>query len=206
MALRYVYHKETQINAESGTLQMVQYSVLYVDDEPALLEVGKLFLERSGKLAIETVSFAWEALVRLGERTCDAVIADYLMPEMDGIELLKEVRQHFGDIPFILFTGRGREEVVIEALNHGADGYIHKGGDPRSQFAELEHRVVQAVERRRTVRALRDSEERYRALFEGANDPIFIFEEDRFVDCNEKALETFQCTREFLIGKSPWDL
>lgn len=185
---------------------MVQYSVLYVDDEPALLEVGKLFLERTGALTIETAPSAREALIRLGERACDAVIADYQMPEMDGIELLKEVRQHFGDIPFILFTGRGREEVVIEALNCGADGYIHKGGDPRSQFAELEHRVVQAVERRRAVRALRDSEERYRALFGGANDPIFIFEEDRFVDCNEKALDTFRCTREFLIGKTPWEL
>ncbi|MCM2465339.1 ATP-binding response regulator [Methanoculleus oceani] len=185
---------------------MVQYFVIYVDDEPALLEVGKTFLERSGALTIETALSAREALDLLGERTCDAVIADYQMPGMDGIELLKEVRQRFGDIPFILFTGRGREEVVVEAFNCGADGYIQKGGDPSSQFAELEHRVVQAVERRRTVRALRDSEERYRALFEGANDPIFIFEEDRFADCNHKALETFQCTREFLIGKTPWEL
>ncbi len=188
------------------TLQMVQYSVLYVDDEPALLELGTMFLERSGVLTMKTASSAREALARLGEQPCDAVIADYQMPEMDGIELLKEVRQRFGDIPFILFTGRGREEVVIEALNCGADGYIHKGGDPHSQFAELEHRVVQAVERRQAVRALQDSEKRYRALFEGANDPIFIFEEDRFVDCNEKALDTFRCTREFLIGKAPWEL
>lgn len=185
---------------------MVRYPVLYVDDEPALLEIGKLFLERSGALAIETVSSAREALNLLGEQRCDAVVADYQMPEMDGIELLKEVRQHFEDIPFILFTGRGREEVVVEALNCGADGYIQKGGDPHSQFAELEHRVVRAVERRRAILALRDSEKRYRALFEGANDPIFIFEEDRFVDCNEKALETFRCTREFLIRKTPWDL
>ena len=185
---------------------MVQYSVLYVDDEPAFLEVGKVFLERSGALAIETVSSAREALDLLGQRPCDAVVADYQMPGMDGIELLKEVRRHFGDVPFILFTGRGREGVVVEALNCGADGYIQKGGDSRSQFAELEHRVVQAVERRRAIQALRDSEERYRALFEGANDPIFIFEEDRFVDCNSKALETFECTREFLIGKTHWEL
>jgi|GEM_PF-855369 len=185
---------------------MARYSVLYVDDEPALLEIGRAFLERSGALTIETVSSAREALDLLGERPCDAVVADYQMPGMDGIELLKEVRQRFGDIPFIIFTGRGREEVVVEALNHGADGYIQKGGDTRSQFAELEHRVVRAVERRRAIQALRDSEERYRALFEGANDPIFIFEEDRFVDCNSKALETFQCTREFLIRKTPWEL
>jgi PAS domain S-box-containing protein len=183
-----------------------QYAVLYVDDEPDLLELGKVFLERSGALAVETVSSGSEALVCLDRRTFDAVVSDYQMPEMDGVELLKEIRQRFGELPFILFTGRGREEVVVEALNHGADGYIQKGGDPKSQFVELEHRIVQAVERRRTVLALRDSEECYRALFEGANDPIFIFEGDRFADCNSKALDTFQCTREFLIGRRPWEL
>ncbi len=183
-----------------------QYAVLYVDDEPALLDLGRIFLERSGVLAVETVSSGREALVRLEEGAFDAVVSDYQMPGLDGVDLLKAIRQRFGELPFILFTGRGREEVVMEALNHGADGYIQKGGDPKSQFAELEHRIVQAVERRRAVLALRDSEERYRALFEGANDPIFIFEGDRFADCNSKALGTFQCTREFLIGKTPWDL
>lgn len=183
-----------------------RYSVLYVDDEPALLAIVKAFLEHSGALTVETVSSGREALALLGKQDYDAVVADYQMPDMNGIGLLKEIRRRFGDLPFILFTGRGREEVVVEALNCGADGYVQKGGDPRSQFAELEHWVVQAVERRRAVMALRDSEERYRTLFEGANDPIFIFEGDRFADCNSKALETFQCTRELLIGKAPWEL
>ncbi|SDK39249.1 response regulator [Methanoculleus thermophilus] len=107
---------------------MVRYSILYVDDDPALLDVGRIYLERSGALAVETVLSGREALGLLGEGTFDAVIADYQMPEMDGIELLKKIRQQFHDLPFILFTGRGREEVVIEALNHGADGYIQKGG------------------------------------------------------------------------------
>ena len=56
------------------------------------------------------------------------------MPVMDGISLLKSIRQRDGDIPFILFTGRGREEVVIDALNNGADFYIQKGGDIKAQF------------------------------------------------------------------------
>ena len=49
------------------------------------------------------------------------------------------------DIPFILFTGRGREEVVIEAINNGVDFYLQKGGDPKAQFAELGHKIKKAV-------------------------------------------------------------
>ena len=71
---------------------------------------------------------------------------------MDGIELLKIVRNNhtYGGIPFILFTGRGREEVVIEAINSGVDFYLQKGGDVKFQFAELKHKVQQAVHRRRS--------------------------------------------------------
>ena len=78
----------------------------------------------------------------------DAIISDYQMPEKDGIQFLTLIRRSGKDIPFILFTGRGREDVVIQAINNGADFYIQKGGDPRSQFAELTHKLKIAVDRR----------------------------------------------------------
>ena len=122
-----------------------------------------------------------EALAELAKKTYDVIIADYQMPGMDGIELLKNVRHSFGDVPFILFTGRGREEVVIEAINNGADFYLQKGGDPMAQFAELAHQVRQVVGRRRAERALRESEqslkaseERYRILTDFAFDGVLI--------------------------------
>ncbi len=52
------------------------------------------------------------------------------MAGMDGITFLKHIHSEFGDIPFIIFTGKGREDVVIAALNNGADYYINKGIDP----------------------------------------------------------------------------
>ena len=57
------------------------------------------------------------------------------MPDTDGIAFLRKIRES-SDIPFILFTGRGREEVVIDAINNGVDFYLQKGGDPKSQFVE----------------------------------------------------------------------
>ncbi|MEN6442873.1 MAG: response regulator [Methanoregula sp.] len=124
-------------------------SVLYVDDEPALLDIGKLFLERSGLMHVDTDTSVPDALKKIQESSYDAVISDYEMPVMNGIEMLKSIRSAYPSLPVILFTGRGREAVVIEALNQGADAYLQKGGDPKSQFAELIHLITQAVERRR---------------------------------------------------------
>lgn len=135
-------------------------SVLYVDDEPGLLEIGQLFLEKSGDIRVTGMTSAQEALDSPALATFDAVVSDYQMPGMDGIGFLKVVRKRFGDIPFILFTGRGREEIVIEAINNGADFYLQKGGDPTAQFAELEHKIRQAVRRKGAESSQRESEQR----------------------------------------------
>jgi len=134
--------------------------VLYVDDESGLLDIGKLFLEESGDFSVTTIESAPEALTLLQREKFDAVISDYQMPVMDGIQFLVEVRKNFGNLPFILFTGKGREEVVIQAINNGADFYLQKGGDPEPQFVELTHKIKKAVEGIRADRAVHKSKER----------------------------------------------
>jgi len=123
--------------------------VLYVDDEPDLLELGKLFLEDAGEFSVDTIDSATSALHLIEKTPFDAIISDYQMPVVDGIQFLIEVRKQYGSIPFILFTGRGREEVVINAINNGADFYLQKGGDPEAQFAELAHKIRSAVDHNR---------------------------------------------------------
>lgn len=130
-------------------------TVLHVDDEPVLSDITKLSLERSGKYCVETVQSASEALDLLQSGKYECIISDYEMPEMNGLELLKAVRAINPDIPFILFSGRGRESVIIEALNSGADFYLQKGGEPRSQFVELEHKISYAIEQHNTKLALK---------------------------------------------------
>jgi PAS domain S-box-containing protein len=124
-------------------------SILYVDDEPDLLEMGKIFLEESGDLKVDTVPSAREAVELLRTRLYDAVVSDFQMPDMDGIEFLKYIRQKAGNLPVILFTGKGREEVVIAALNNGADYYLQKGGEPEHLFAELKDKIHLAVDRQK---------------------------------------------------------
>jgi PAS domain S-box-containing protein len=147
--------------------------IIYLDDEPDLLEVGKLFLELDGEFKVHATSSHQEALQMVVDQDCDAVLSDYQMPGMNGIEFLKRVRSLDKDIPFIIFTGRGREEVVIEALNFGADFYLQKGGNPTPQFKELANALHKLVERNRTGRLLQRTESLLVTVAKHVMDVIF---------------------------------
>jgi len=165
------------------------FSLLYVDDEPDLLEIGRLFLESTGEFEVSTVESGEDALTRLAQTDFDAIVSDYQMPGLTGIELLKSVRKSYPDIPFILFTGKGREEVVIEAIDNGADFYLQKGGDPRSQFAELSHKIRQAIGRKRAEKALSDSEKRLADIINFLPDATFAIDTDGQVIAWNRAIE-----------------
>ncbi|MDH7507875.1 MAG: PAS domain S-box protein [Methanomassiliicoccales archaeon] len=147
--------------------------VLLVDDEPALLEIGKAYLEREADITVTVCESPRQAIMELDHSRFDVIVCDYQMPEIDGIEFLEIVRKRNSRIPFILFTGKGREEVVIDALNKGADFYIKKGGDLASQFAELVHLIRQAAIKRDMEEALEYNARRFRSLIEESFD-IFI--------------------------------
>ncbi|MEM0448309.1 MAG: PAS domain S-box protein [Methanomassiliicoccales archaeon] len=152
--------------------------VLLVDDEPSLCEVAKVFLEDLFKYEVSVCSSANMAKALLLSQQFDAVVCDYQMPVEDGISLLKWLRQSGLEVPFILFTGKGREEVAIQALNEGADFYLQKGAEPRVQFIELGNMIKKAAERSCAQKALRDSERKYRLLAENVKDVIFELDID----------------------------
>ena len=180
--------------------------ILYLDDEPALLDIGKLLLEKSGDFSVTTVGSASAALDLLKTEQFDAIISDYLLPEMDGLEFLKQVHLLHGQIPFILLTGRGREEVVILALNNGADYYLQKGGNPQAQFTELSHKIRTAVERRTTDRAFKESEEKFRVLAETSPVGIAVIQGDRDVYLNDYAVQMSGYSKEELFSMKFWDI
>jgi len=133
-------------------------SVLVVDDEEALLDATRLFLERFGNMKVQTASSSKEALSILSTTTFDALVVDYYLPEITGIQLLKILRAKGDTTPVIIFTGVGRENAAIEALNNGADFYLKKGDNPSSEFRELVHMINRAVERRFLGKSLGISE------------------------------------------------
>ena len=146
--------------------------LLYVDDEPSLLELGKEFLELEPDVSVTTQTNPVDALTILNDKHFDIIISDYMMPEMDGLEFFKRLRISGIVTPFILFTGKGREEVVIEAMRHGVDFYIKKGGDAKSQFAELINAIRQWYGPERSREALEHNARRFRTMIENQSEII----------------------------------
>ena len=125
-------------------------NVLHIDDEPIFLQVTKQYLNAlaGNELKIYSLSNPLEVFKELKEKDIDVIVIDYKMPEMNGLELLEELRNTKENVPVIIFTGQGREEVAITALNLGADYYIEKGGDPKSQYSELAHIIWSGITRK----------------------------------------------------------
>ncbi len=180
---------------------MTSHTLLYIDDEPDLLRIGRLFLEKNPKLAVSTCESALDAIKILSTQPFDAIISDYQMPGMNGIQFLKHLRQNGNETPFIIFTGKSREDVVIEAFNNGADFYMQKGGDPRSQFAELQNKIQYAIERKKAEKALKESEKRYRNVVEAQTEFICRFKPDgTHLFVNEAYSTFFGMQDEEIIG------
>ncbi|WP_158056179.1 hybrid sensor histidine kinase/response regulator [Halorussus halophilus] len=128
---------------------MANVRVLLVDDDPDLADLSATYLERvrdGFDVTVETNPAA--ALGRLADERVDCVVSDYDMPEMDGLTFLDAVRDDHPTLPFVLFTGKGSEEIASEAISAGVTDYLQKesGSD---QYEVLANRVENAVERQR---------------------------------------------------------
>lgn len=179
--------------------------ILCVDDDPILLDITKEFLSTDG-FEVEIAGSAIEALDMMDRSHFDALVSDFQMPCIDGIELLKRLRASFNNIPFILFTGRSREELAIEALNSGADYYLQKGGAPKAQFTELAHHLQRAVERRVAEAQLGESREKFRALVECIGDWRWEMDsEGVYTYCSPQVFDVIGYQPNEMIGRSVYD-
>jgi PAS domain S-box-containing protein len=173
--------------------------VLHVDDDASFLKTSKAILEMQGLFQVENATSIEEATEKMKKKEYDAIISDYQMPGKNGLEFLRELRQKGNAIPFVIFTGKGREEVTIKALNLGADGYFNKTGQPETVYGELAHGIRLIVERKKAEESLRKSEQKYRTFVESILEGVW--------QIDEHALTTFVSPQmKRILGYSPKEM
>lgn len=151
--------------------------VLHVDDELEFADLTATYLEREDdRFRVETASSVGDALEELTPAV-DCVVSDYDMSGRSGLDLLELVRSEYPELPFILFTGKGSEEIASEAISAGVTDYLRKevGTD---QYTVLSNRIENAVDRFRSRHALATERDRFASLFENTTDCIAYCEYD----------------------------
>lgn len=99
--------------------------ILYIDDNSDFAELAADILEREdNQFEVETETTASKGIKRLKGADYDCIIFDYDMPNRDGIDFLNTVREDYPDLPFILFTGEGSEEIASDAISAGVTEYL----------------------------------------------------------------------------------
>lgn len=129
--------------------------------------------------------------VALDKKTWDVIIADYVMPHFSGLGALSLLQESGLDLPFIIVSGKVGEEIAVEAMKAGANDYFLKGNLARLVPA-IQRELREATdrhERKRAQEALRESEARYRGLFESAKDFIFTVSQNCIITSLNPAFE-----------------
>lgn len=177
-------------------------AVLCIDDDRDVVELTATFLERESERFDVDVATAPELVLADTEfSTYDCLVCDYDMPEIDGLELLEAVREGHPELPVILFTGRGSEEVASEAISRGVTDYLQKGRGTE-QYLVLANRIQNAVG---AYRAQRERRRHLRAI-ETATEGISILDESgHFLFVNEAYADLYGYDREAMVGEH-WSL
>ncbi|MEZ3165000.1 PAS domain S-box protein [Halorubrum sp. RMP-47] len=152
-------------------------SILHVDDERSMRDLTETFLERNEQFTVETVPSAEEGLERIEAHPPDCVVSDYDMTKLDGLEFLEAVREQHPNLPFILFTGKGSEEVASDAIAAGVTDYLQKSGGSE-HYELLANRIHNAVQARREAKRA-DKQERFTSqALDTLEDVFYVLNED----------------------------
>ncbi len=178
--------------------------VLILEDNPADAELMLHELRRAGfDPAWQRVETEADYLARL-DPTLDLILADYSLPQFDGLRALQLLRAQGLDIPFIIVSGSISEEVAVECMKQGAADYLLK-----DRLARLGPAVAHALEqkrlreeRQRAEERLRESEERFRSVAQSAPDAILIANgSGQIISWNKGAQGIFGYAPEEVMGK-----
>lgn len=191
------------------------HKVLIVDDDELIRMVMRTIFEESDLTVVEAGN-GREGLEVFARENPDIVFTDLQMPEMNGFMFISRLREKSPGTPVIVISGTGNIQSAIEAIRLGAWDYITKPIESAEGLHIITRRVVEKMQliaeneayrdhleelvMQRTVE-LRDSEVRFRTLFESANDAIILIRDERIISCNLKTLELFGYSQDEMLNR-----
>jgi PAS domain S-box-containing protein len=177
-------------------------SVLLVDDDDeSLVDMSSVFLEREiDNIETTTLTDPEAVLDEVDEGNYDCIVSDFDMPRLDGLALLNALREAGIDIPFVLFTGKGSEEIASQAITAGVDEYLQKGGP--EEYPVLANKIENLVEKHWAETQV----QRGFLAIESAEEGIGIIDDDGVYQyMNEAYAAVYDRDRGELIGEH-WDM
>ena len=178
--------------------------VLLVDDQRELAETAAEYMEdHHDDLSVVIADSAREGIRTLDD-SIDCIVSDYDMPGRNGLQFLRAIRDDYPDLPFILLTGKGSEEVAAEAISAGVTDYVRKQGGTE-QFEVLANRIVNVVGKHHAEQEARETAQRLRNLFDRITDAFISLDQDwRVIHLNNAAEELFDRKRAELLDEVFW--
>ncbi len=186
--------------------------ILHIDDDKDFLQITKLFLDKiNQKFNIKSMENPKDALefLQMNPHDIDIVLCDYQMPSLNGLQILEYIRldEKLKSVPYIMFTGRGREEVAISALNLGADYYYKKGGDSKSMYEELGYIIGKIIEHSQIENTLKEREQQLRKIIDLVPHAIYAKNIDgKYILANEAVARHHGTTISDILGKTQQEL
>jgi PAS domain S-box-containing protein len=182
-------------------------SILVVDDDPSVLDSFRIFLEREPGFIVETLPASTDVLDLLDERFFDVIIADYSLPDIDGIALLREARARGCRSLFVIVTEKRLAHIAIDALNNGADFYLQKGSDTVKECKRLVEFIRTGVSKSHAEHEMMEWERFYYSVIESTPDLICRMVPDGSLTyANESCLHFFKKSYDDMIRQNLFSL
>jgi PAS domain S-box-containing protein len=186
------------------------YRILIIEDDPNDVELILLGFGKHDEFFVDVATCGEEGLDRIREASYDLISVDFALPGISGLDVLEEIRTRDQDVPVVMVTGRGTEELQVVAFEKFATSYVMKSVDSfRSLPFIFEALIGEArfrTEERRMRRDVERSEAVSRYLLENSPSGIYVLENGCFKMVNSRFAEIFGCDKEDLIGEHFWSL
>lgn len=178
--------------------------VLHVDDDPQLRDLVATYLERlNDDLSVCTDATAADGLETLTTEPIDCIISDYQMPGMNGLEFLEAAKKEYPNLPFILYTGKGSEEIASKATTAGVSAYLQKGGTETYEL--LVNQITNLTNRRRAERRAKIARDQLLGVFEQVDGFFAIDANWTITYWNQKMATRTGRSADEIVGESFWD-